>query len=341
VQLNSFDPNLAMELYKKLLAGPLKKIPRNSTVQILPDGILALLPFEALVADGKAEWVKGKAGDYPSGLTYAGDLNPMVYYQSLTAAGLVRSLSHKMAPRDRILVVADPVFEMGDTRFQENKIETKIAEKEKDRQLALMAAMEEESGGCFKLIRLSGTGILAKELETLYGSSCDAYTGLKASKNDFLKMVAPNLDQYDVVVFATHGFAGNTIPGLMEPALALTTVPHGIDGFLTMTEVTSLKMNANVTALTACQTGVGVKLAGEGVMSVGRAFQCAGSRSVIMSLWSVSEDSSVAMMNDFFKRLKNGDSKGQAWNAAKQGIRKAGYEHPFFWGAFVLVGESN
>jgi CHAT domain-containing protein len=202
-----------------------------------------------------------------------------------------------------------------------------------------MATIEEESGGCFKLNRLTATGTLAKDLENLYGNACDVYTGMDSSKSSFYKTVAPNLDRYGAIVFATHGFAGNNIPGIMEPALALTTVPPGVDGFLTMTEVVGLKMNANVTALTACQTGMGVKLAGEGIMSMGRAFQCAGSRSVVMSLWSVEEDSSVALMNEFFKRLKAGDPKLQAWTSAKAAVRKAGYEHPFFWGAFVLVGE--
>ena len=57
------------------------------------------------------------------------------------------------------------------------------------------------------------------------------------------------------MIFATHGFAGNKIPGIMEPVLALTMVPPGTDGYLTISEVVGLKMNADVVALTACQTG--------------------------------------------------------------------------------------
>jgi CHAT domain-containing protein len=340
-RLGAFDPDLAAGLYRKLLADPLKRIPKGTPVTILPDGILALLPFEALVVEGKVEWIQGKGGNHPSGLTYAGDLYPMAYYQSLTAAGLVRSLSKTTVPNDRLLVVADPVFEMRDARLQGTKPEIRVTEKERQRQVALMAAMEEESGGCFRLNRLPATGTLARDLENLYSGTCDVYTGLDSTKGLFFRNVAPNLSRYGAIVFATHGFAGNNIPGLMEPALALTTVPPGVDGFLTMSEVVGLKMNTNVTALTACQTGVGVKLAGEGIMSMGRAFQCAGSKSVVMSLWSVEEDSSVALMNEFFKRLKAGDTKMQAWNSARGAIRKAGYGHPFFWGAFVLVGEIN
>ena len=118
-------------------------------------------------------------------------------------------------------------------------------------------------------------------------------------------------------------------------------VPHGTDGYLTMSEVAGMKMNADVAALTACQTGTGVKLAGEGIMSMGRAFQCAGAKSVVMSLWSVAEDSSVIMMEEFFKGLKTGKSKREAWTNARIEVRKAGFDHPFFWGAFILVGEAD
>jgi CHAT domain-containing protein len=126
----------------------------------------------------------------------------------------------------------------------------------------------------------------------------------------------------------------------MEPVLALTMVPPGVDGFLTMSEVAGLKTNADIVALTACQTGVGVDLAGEGVLSIGRAFQCAGARAVAMSLWSVSEDSSVALMDEFFKRVREGKPKLEAWTEARRQLRKAGFEHPFFWASFVLVGEA-
>jgi CHAT domain-containing protein len=190
-----------------------------------------------------------------------------------------------------------------------------------------------------KLGRLAATEDLAKKIETLYGPKCDVYTGLGSSKSEFMGKVVPSLNQYRSLVFATHGLAGNNIPGIMEPVLFLTMVPPGTDGLLTMTEVAGLKMNADIACLTACQTGIGVKLAGEGIMSMGRAFQCAGAKSVVMSLWSVSEDASVPLMEYFFKGLKEGKTKINAWAAARTELRKSGFEHPFFWSAFVLVGE--
>ena len=98
-------------------------------------------------------------------------------------------------------------------------------------------------------------------------------------------------------------------------------------------------MNAEVVALTACQTGLGKYISGEGFMSMGRAFQYAGAKTVLMSLWSVSESSSVMLMENFFKNIHDGFSKSASLEKARTTIRKAGYEHPFFWTPFVLVGE--
>ena len=339
VRLRDFSPELAQSLYQKLLQKPLKRIPVGKTVTIIPDGFLALLPFEALVVSGTAQWAQGRWGPYPQGLTYVGDLYHIAYYQSLTTMTLVRTFEKNNKVGGRLLVIADPVFEMVDARVQGAAPETRVARQEEDSYSRLMTAIE-ESGSGFNLHRLSETGELARKLANLYGARSDVYTGLRASKEIFFKKIAPELDRYNAVVFATHGFAGNNIPGFMEPVLALAMVPPGTNGILTMSEVSRLKMTADIVALTACQTGIGMKLAGEGVMSMGRAFQLSGARSVIMSLWSVSEKSSIMMMEEFFKSRNEGNEKAKALSWARKAVRKAGFEHPFFWSAFVLAGEA-
>ncbi|MEJ2719004.1 MAG: CHAT domain-containing protein, partial [Deltaproteobacteria bacterium] len=339
VQLRKFDTALAAKLYDRLLSRVLKNVPQRAPLTIIPDGVLALLPFEALVTGGTATWKSGEWGPYPTGLTYVGDRNPIVYYRSLTAMTLTRARAKKAPKGDRMLVVADPVFSMLDARAQDNGAFSKVAAAGGKHSINLMAAIEEETGGLFKLPRLKDTRELAVHLRELYGADSDVYTGLKSCKAVFLSTIAPQLTRYSSMVFATHGFAGNSIPGIMEPALALTMVPPGTDGFLTMSEVAGLKMNPEIAALTACKTGVGVRLAGEGIMSMGRAFQSAGAKSITMSLWSVSEKASVMLMEAFFKRLKAGKTKLDAWTGARQELRQAGLEHPFFWAAFILVGE--
>lgn len=75
-------------------------------------------------------------------------------------------------------------------------------------------------------------------------------------------------------------------------------------------------------------------------MGMGRAFQYAGARSVVMSMWSVAEASSVDLVQAFFRYLAQGQGKVEALKLARADLRNNGYDHPFFWAPFILVGES-
>jgi tetratricopeptide (TPR) repeat protein len=339
LRLKDYDPKLAKSLYDKLLRPMLVDVPKGTPLTIIPDGILSMLPFEALVTGGEATWHKSSSGlDYPEGLTFLGDEHPISYYQSITALTLVRTIANREKPKDSLLVVADPVFNMKDQRAQKAS-ETRLSQKEKEYNIQRMAAIEDSVGPLFS--QLPETGKLATNLSAIYGSNCLSVTGLNADKLDFLAKIAPRMDQYGKVVFATHGVMGNKVPGVMEPFLALNMVPPGTDGFLKMSDILSLKMNSDIVALTACETGLGKDVSGEGVMSMGRAFQYAGARSVLMSLWSVADVSSVKLTESFFRHRKSGKSKLESLKLAREEIRKQGFEHPFFWAAFILVGEVN
>jgi CHAT domain-containing protein len=339
LRLKDYDPKLGKAIYDKLLRPVLVDVPKGAPLIIMPDRILAMLPFEALVTGGEATWHKSSSGlDYPEGLTLLGDEHPISYYQSLTALTLVRTIGNKEKPRDDLLVVADPVFGMKDQRAQKAS-ETRLSQREKEYNIQRMAAIEDVSGPLFP--QLPETGKLAGNLSAMYGTNCLSVTGLNADKLDFLTKIAPRMDQYGKVVFATHGVMGNKVPGVMEPFLALSMVPPGTDGFLKMSDILSLKMNSDIVALTACETGLGKDVSGEGVMSMGRAFQYAGARSVLMSLWSVADVSSVKLTESFFRHRKSGNSKLESLKLAREEIRNQGFEHPFFWAAFILVGETS
>jgi CHAT domain-containing protein len=99
------------------------------------------------------------------------------------------------------------------------------------------------------------------------------------------------------------------------------------------------KMNCDIVALTACQSGLGKQISGEGTMGLGRAFQYAGARSVLMSVWTVAENSSVQLVDGFFKHLKDGKNKLEALKLAREEIRRNGYDHPFFWAPFIWSGK--
>jgi CHAT domain-containing protein/Tfp pilus assembly protein PilF len=336
LNLAGLDCQLAQTLYSRLIAPVIPFVPKGAPIVIVPDGVLALLPFEALVVEGLPKWKKANRGWYPSGLVYFGDTHQITYHPSLTSLAL--HTQRKEPARDaQVLIFADPVFKMEDARAALASQMSAVAEVLPTE--ALSAGPGITSG--LSLKRLTTTGKLADRLSRLFPEHGTLYTGIQASKANFIKGVGPSLVNYSHVVFATHGIYRTNIPGVMEPVLAMTMVPPGTDGLLRMSDVMSLAMDADLVVLAACQTGLGEYISGEGVMSIGYAFRYAGARSVLMSLWQVEETATVQLVERFFHLLKEGKQQIEALALARAEIRKLGYEHPFFWSAFVLQGGLN
>jgi CHAT domain-containing protein/tetratricopeptide (TPR) repeat protein len=110
------------------------------------------------------------------------------------------------------------------------------------------------------------------------------------------------------------------------------------DGLLTAEDVSGLDLlDTELAVLSACQTGLGDVQTGEGVFGLQRAFILAGAKTVVMSLWEVPDDATRALMEDFYRRLLNGEPRAAALEAAQQGLRRT-HPEPYFWGAFVCLG---
>lgn len=340
-KLRSFDLAAGKTLSDLLLSDVLEILPRHVPLIVAPDGILGTLPFEMLALNGQGSIKTDKDLPYISGEEFFGDRNFISYCQSVTALTLSRIHAKGKSAEAGLLAIADPVFQENDERMAnapEKKALTGVPASPYVRQ-SLMAVEDTGPAGKLEFPRLSLTGGLAKALEEMHAKNSNIYTGFDADKTYFMEKISPSLNRYDKVVFATHGYFGKDLPGIMEPVLVLSLVPSGTDGYLRMTEVMGLDMNADIVALTACQTGLGKRISGEGTMAMGRAFQYAGARSVLMSLWSVSEASSVNLVESFFLNMKEGRTKSEALAAARAEIRKKGFDHPFFWAGFILVGE--
>ena len=100
-----------------------------------------------------------------------------------------------------------------------------------------------------------------------------------------------------------------------------------------------MKLQADLVVLSACETGLGKEVKGEGLMSLMRAFMYAGASSVVISLWNVNDESASDLMIRFYRNLKTGMSKGEALRQAQlETINDNGF--PFFWAPFILVGKS-
>jgi CHAT domain-containing protein len=104
--------------------------------------------------------------------------------------------------------------------------------------------------------------------------------------------------------------------------------------------VQSLRLEADLVTLAACQTGLGQELSGEGVIGLTHAFQCAGARSVLASLWRVADDATADLMKAFYRCLKRGLTKDEALRQAQlKLIRSKRRRAPFHWAAFQLTGD--
>ena len=144
-----------------------------------------------------------------------------------------------------------------------------------------------------------------------------------------------------IVHFATHALLDRRFP--LESALALSTPAasgHGGDnGLLQAWEILEkLRLDADLVTLSACDTGLGGDAGGEGIVGLTRAFQFAGARSVLASLWSVSEGGTARLMESFYRSLRAGHTKDEALQAAQADAISAG-RPAFEWAAFQLSGD--
>ncbi|MBP1928891.1 CHAT domain-containing protein/tetratricopeptide (TPR) repeat protein [Methanolinea mesophila] len=133
--------------------------------------------------------------------------------------------------------------------------------------------------------------------------------------------------------------SGLALAGVNTWARGGTLPPEAEDGLLNGEDVTGLDLTAtDLVVLSACETGVGEVKKGEGVFGLRRAFILAGAKTLVMSLWSVEEDSTRTVMMDFYRRIQQGVPKADALREAKLALRKS-YPHPFFWGPFICQGD--
>lgn len=205
-------------------------------------------------------------------------------------------------------------------------------------------------------ISLPETQIEAKSI-TKYFPTNKIISGKEATLDTIMQN---DLSQYNYLHFATHGILGYEIPGITEPALVLSQV-NGKNTFLTVSEVKKLKLKADITVLSACNTGSGKYSTGEGVMGIGQAFLSAGSKSVVMSLWPVPSQETVQLMSSFYSYINQGKETADALRQAKldliKNYRQQGKDstrglkrkssnkrspdteiHPFYWAPFVIIG---
>jgi CHAT domain-containing protein/tetratricopeptide (TPR) repeat protein len=171
------------------------------------------------------------------------------------------------------------------------------------------------------------------------------YLGEDATESKFK---VKEISDYKMIHFATHAMIDEEIPRRSIVILS-ADAKEGADGVLQMHEIWNLNLNAELVVLSACQTGLGKLVSGEGMISLMRAFFYAGAKNVVVSLWNVDDKSTADLMKSFYIHMKNGKSQSESLRqakldmirTAKSGSGYAAYKDPYYWAPFVLVGVGN
>lgn len=302
----------AARLYDLLLAPADAILRRHHRLLVSPDGPLHRLPFAALVRKGKhlVEWKP--LHTVASGTLYAG--------------------LQESRPTDGARHWASQLAAFGDPGYPK-------LSREKGEEIQEPNVRDEVRRGR-DLGPLPATRREVEAIAGLFPEGAAKYLGEDATE-ERAKTVGRGVRYLH---FACHGLINQRFP--LNSALALTIRERPQDGqdngLLQAWEIMEkVRVDADLVTLSACDSGLGKEVGGEGVVGLTRAFQYAGARSVVASLWSVPDESTAELMRRFYGHLKTGRSKDEALRAAQIGaIRGRGRAaHPSRWAAFQLHGD--
>ncbi|MEK7829985.1 MAG: CHAT domain-containing tetratricopeptide repeat protein, partial [Acidobacteriota bacterium] len=276
-----------------------------------------------------------------------------------TMAVLRRDTAQRQTAPKTLVVLADPVFEKDDERVgkmarpticnstvQPPNPQPKEAEKSQsqavaeERSLKHIKEKSAEATGEMKISRLPFTRqeaekilALVPEAERKQALDFDASRATATAKD---------LSQYRYVHFATHGYLDSERPEFSALVLSLVN-KDGVQqsGFLYAYEVYNLQLNADVVVLSACETGLGKEIRGEGLVGLTRGFMYAGAPRVVVSLWSVNDRATADLMTRFYRKmLKENLRPAAALRAAQiEMLKESQWREPYYWAAFALQGE--
>lgn len=304
------------ELSQALLAPFRERLGDSRRLMILADGALHLIPFAALPEPGGAE---------PLLVSHEIVMLPSATF----LAEQRRRLQDRKPAPGAVAVIADPVFSDSDERLS----------------TAEAAALERSSRSSRKLDpgalpRLTAT---AREAKAILSLAPPGKTFLAEGPAASRDLVASGvLEQYRIVHFATHGLLHPVLPERSGLVLSLYDAQgRRRDGFLSAPEVARLNLPAELVVLSACQTGLGREMRGEGLVGLTQAFFQAGARRVVVSYWSVQDLATAELMARFYRGLLGEHlPPAAALRAAQLSIRsETRWKSPYFWAGFVLHGD--
>ncbi len=315
----------AQSLYTHLIA-PIEAQLADDTLVIVPDGVLGYLPFEALLSGLPPN--PGNFGTYPFWLRK----KQISYCYSATLLREMKQKQHKMPPIGNLLAFA-PCY-----KGSEAELRKQFGAKPKPRPAASVKPKNSLTArGGFEPLPASG--------EEVYRIS-EAWRGRRFVHREgtverFRQMAA----DYHILHLSTHGQANPEVSGGDNSYLVFAAEPtdSGEYELLYVRDLYNFQLNADLVTLSACETGIGELQRGEGVVSLARAFAYAGAKSIVTSLWATNDGATKELMEIFYEELRQpGHSKDAALRAAKLRYLSdfpGEQAHPFFWAAFVPIGD--
>ncbi len=335
-------PLAAASLSRMVLAPAAGQLGKKRLV-IVADGALHFVPFAALPVGSSG------ATNIPRPLLADHEI---VNLPSASTLSVVRGeVAGRPTAARSVVVLADPVFMNNDERVKKLEInsgtrprivsQTPVrGENAVDRQLVKAAKDTGVATEGMYVPRLPGTRQEAEEIVAMVPAAerrlaLDFAASRETATN-------AELSQYRYVHFSTHGLLNSVHPELSGLVLSLVNERgEAQDGFLRAHEIFNLKLPAEVVVLSACQTGIGKEIRGEGLVSLTRGFMHAGAPRVVVSLWDVSDSGTRELMVRFYQgMLKEGMRPAAALRAAQVSLMNdKRWASPYYWASFTLQGE--
>ncbi len=325
----------------QMVLGPVRERLEGKRLLIVADGALQYIPFAALPVS---------AGDTSSAKVPLMAEHEIVNLPSASVLASLRWQASERAtqPTKEVAILADPVFDKNDPRVGKTEKHTSAGDKEVGGALTsestehLTRSIQDVSGGTQQagLSRLAFSRREAAAIMAITkpGAGMEALD-FNASRETAL---SKELSQYRIVHFATHGLLDNEHPELSGLILSLVDSDgKPRDGFLDLQDVYNLTVPADLVVLSACETGLGKEISGEGLVGLTRGFMYAGASRVVASLWSVDDVATAELMAEFYKgMLQAGLPPAAALRRAQLEMRKRKrWADPYYWAAFTLQGE--
>lgn len=304
-------------------AGELAGIKR---LVVIADDALQLIPFSALTLAPNADFQPLAA---TLEITGAPSFSSLVYLRENKAR-------RQSAPAKLLTIFADPIFQPDDERLAKHKPARPSANAPDDSE---KLAQTLRDFGIERLARLPFTGIEAREIAKYVPQQTVLALGAQASRRKFLN---GDYDAYKILHFATHGFLNQHNPDLSGLVLSLYDEQSSAqNGFLRVIDLYSMRLNADLVVLSACQTGLGKEVDGEGIVGLTRGFMFAGASSVVSSLWKVEDAATAELMKRFYRAmLKENQTPAAALRTAQNELRAIPrWRSPNYWAGFTLTGE--